>query len=38
MKINWISRQSLLNYYLDKLNEGLELEEEIKRMLSEITK
>ena len=38
MKINWISRQNIVNFYLDEINKGKDIPLQIKQMISKLTK
>lgn len=38
MKINWISRQNIIDFYLDELQKGNPLSPEIEEMLLDLTK
>lgn len=38
MKINWISRQNIIDFYLDELQKGNALSPEIEEMLLDLTK
>lgn len=38
MNISWISRQDIVNFYLEEINKGKDIPLEIKHMISELIK